>query len=339
MRTYPSDFRSEETNTVLDAVRRARSVSVIGTASVGKSNFVQHLMALMSKTDSNRLLPVLLDANLLPVMSEDESIRCWAGHELIMHRLYVSAYPFTMLDRDADVLFQTYQRLQDGRNPLYAHMGVRYLELALNLFFVRGYQIVLIFDEFEAFMQMMPPQFFLNLRGLRDMHKAQLSYVTFSRTTLSRLCSRYQLESDTIEPFVELFNDSQQSLGPYTFRDAQLMLQNLTPTIANHIYSVTGGFAGLMRACVEVARVSKTSFPSQTIQTLLADRGVRSECEILVRAFDDDERDVIRHILRGTQLSDSSREAAELLITKQLLTPKFEIQPPLLAAYLTSYDL
>lgn len=337
MRSYAPDFRLEETTAILAAVARAKSVSVIGTASIGKSNFVQHLLARLAAVDSPRpVLPVLLDANLLPVMTDDESVRCWAGHELIMHRLYVSAYPFTMLDADAEVLFQTYQRLQDGRNPLYAHMGVRYLELAFKLFFHRDYHIVLIFDEFESFMQMMPPQFFLHLRGLRDMHKSNLSYITFSRTTLSRLCTRYQLDADTLEPFVELFNDGQMALGPYTFRDAQPMLQAMPNT--QHIYSITGGFAGLMRAVAEALRSSKLAPSDQiTLNALVKHQGVAAECEILMRALDADEREVFRRIRQGAALRQS--EVVDLLINKRLLDSNLQIQPPLLAEYLTSYDL
>jgi hypothetical protein len=337
MRSYAPDFRLEETTAILTATARAKSVSVIGTASIGKSNFVQHLLARLNVVDAPRpILPVLLDANLLPVMTDDESVRCWAGHELIMHRLYVSAYPFTMLDTEADVLFQTYQRLQDGRNPLYAHMGVRYLELALKLFFHRDYHVVLIFDEFESFMQMMPPQFFLHLRGLRDMHKLHLSYITFSRTTLPRLCTRYQLDADTLEPFIELFNDGQMSLGPYTFHDAQPMLQTMPN--AHYIYSITGGFAGLMRAVIEALRSSKFVSSEQIpLNGLIKYQSIAAECEILMRTLDADEREVLRRIRHGAALNKS--EVVDLLINKRLLDANLQIQPPLLAEYLNSYDL
>lgn len=337
MRSYAPDFRLEETTSILAAIAHVKSISVIGTASIGKSNFVQHLLMRLHAVDSPRpILPVLLDANLLPVMVDDESVRCWAGHELIMHRLYVSAYPLTMLDADADVLFQTYQRLQDGRNPLYAHMGVRYLELAFKLFFHRNYHIVLIFDEFETFMQMMPPQFFLHLRGLRDMHKSHLSYITFSRTTLSRLCARYQLDAETLEPFIELFNDGQMSLGPYTFRDAQPMLQTIPN--AHHIYRITGGFAGLMRAVVEALRGSQLAFSDQTpLKALLKYQSIAAECKILTRALDADEREVFRRIQHSAAVSKS--EVVDLLITKRLLGADLTIQPPLLAEFLNSYEL
>lgn len=345
MRTYSPEFRLEEIIAATSKLERSKSVCIVGAASVGKSNFIAQLQSKLAASHDPQYLPIVLDANLLPVLADDVAQRCWAGHELILHRLYMSAYPFKMLDADAaEILFQTYQRLQDGRNPLYAQMAVRYLELAFKLFFQHGYRIVLLFDEFELFLRQMPLQFFLNLRGLRDMHKSALSYVVFARSTLPRLCERFGLPTADYEPFLELFNDSVQPLGPYNQRDAYAMMQalpNLSISIAKSIYEASGGFAGILRSIIEAVRDDPTvihhlAFPA----ALLMHKAIRTECETLLQSLDQQELSLLRLLVSKQDISVDYEAAAELLVLKGIIRlvgdADYIIQPPLLHAYLTS---
>ncbi len=101
-------------------------------------------------------------------------MRCWAGYELLMHRLFLAFYPFDMLpENEANRFYETYLALQNGTNPLYAYMALRYFEVGLQFFLRQGYKIVFMFDEFEEMLKQLPVKFFQTLRGIRDANKRQ----------------------------------------------------------------------------------------------------------------------------------------------------------------------
>ena len=173
---------------------------------------------------------IIIDPSMLgPLPSsasiDSDAIRCWAGYELMMHRLFLAFYPFNNLTaEDARIFYDTYQALQDGTNPLYAYMGLRYFELGLEIFMKQGTQVVFMFDEFEEMLKQLPIKFFLTLRGLRDANKRSVSYLTFTRSPLPQLVKKFDIDALEIEPFTELLNDNIVYVGPYNETDARNMV-------------------------------------------------------------------------------------------------------------------
>lgn len=351
MRKYSPTFRQEETQRIATRWDKSQSVSVIGVGSIGKSNFLQHLTSQTTLDRyfgerAQRILPILIDANLLGSLRDDEQFRCWAGYELIMHRLYLAAYPFESLDTDANLFFQTYQRLQDGTNPLYAYTGLRYLELGFEFFFRRGYQIILMFDEFELFLKTMPVRFFLNLRGLRDTHKQQLTYTTFSREPLPRLTSRYNIGELDIEPFLELFTDHELYIGPYNAVDALTMAGSLlagtqsdSQFVYDYLVKISGGFAGIMRAAAQLLNSTDLkALDNALLARIVAASSIRTECDTILKALDEDERHILDIAIGRKPANDISQAAVDLLVRKSLLSQNeagvITVEPPILRAYL-----
>ena len=346
MRQQNRDFRKAETKYVLDRWQRMQAISIIGVGSVGKSNFLQHITSLsvlepLQSETHQKIIPLVLDANLLGSLSSNEAYQCWAGFELIVHRLYLAAYPFDILENDATLFFETYARMQDGSNPNYTYMGLRYLELALQFFFRRGVKIVLVLDEFEVFLKYLPLRFFLNLRGLRDTQKNLFTFMTFTREPLPRLLNRYNLSLLEYEPFIELFNDHVFYLGPYGVRDATAMARSILPNTHHaslgELVTNTGGFAGLIRATAKIIAQSQTSM---SLAEVMQDRAIQTECATILSAIDDDERTVLNVALGKLPYNDvQHRAAVNLLVQKRLLSwdvtsYTIEIQPPLLRVYL-----
>jgi len=364
MRKQPLHFRQDEVQFVSQRWQHAESCSLVGVGSVGKSNLLHHLsddevqLHYLGQRAS-RFIAITIDPNLLGPIDPSASVpfKCWAGYELMMHRLYVAFYPLTILDDDARNFFDTYQMLQDGSNPLYDYMGLRFFELGLEFFLRRDIQIVFMFDEFEEMLRQMPAKFFQTLRGLRDNHKTRLSYLTFSREPLPVLVEKMNLPAIELEPFTELFTDHVYYVGPYNQTDAQAMVDrlvrrnpqsNYSPYAIDFLLYATGRYAGLLRAGFRSMDVMGEITPSEVrnpylVERLASRRAVRAECETIWKGLTDVEQRVLKAISqRHSERLDAEAELAiSLLVQKRLLRPDrsrqvLNIEPPVFKEYVAS---
>lgn len=366
MRKQPLDFRSTEVTQIMQCWRAGESCSVVGIGSIGKSNLIQHLSDpdvlshYLNDAHSSQLRPVLIDPNMLaPLSSQEDSdaFRVWSGYELMMHRLFMSFYPFDMLKpEDARQFYETYQALQDGTNPLYTYMGLRYFELGLQYFLRKGIGIVFMFDEFEELMRQMPVKFFLSLRGLRDQYKGLLSYMTFARTPIETIAQQQGTSLLAIEPFIELFNDNVLYVGPYGSSDAQHMIHDLstrngfyyTEPLIEFLMYASGGFAGLLRASFHSAQAFAGQSPNSDsrelwLRQLILRPPIRKECQTIWDSLSPSEQAILNAVSHGTPytLDITSEQAITLLVQKKLLrvlreSQRIEVQPALLRVFLTS---
>lgn len=360
-RRHPLDFRKEEVGLIMERWRAAESCSLVGVGSVGKSNLMQHLAnpevqtAYMKEVNVAKFKAIIIDPSMLgPLPSEGhdaEQIRCWAGYELLMHRLFLAFYRSDVLDdNDTRRFAKTYEALQNGSNPLYAYMGLRYFELGLEFFMQSGIHLVFMFDEFEVMLKSLPIKFFLTLRGLRDANKKQLSYLTFTRAPLSDVIAPAGINPLAIEQFVELFNDNVYYIGPYNESDARRMVDDLAKRNNRHYHDAaitfllwsTGRFAGLLRAGFRVLDTLKSLDPSSvmTRSTELAremakKQPIRTECRTIWLSLTKQEQHILKVAagLLPFNRSEINQQAIELLAKKSLLRTgdtgeKPAIEPP-----------
>ena len=366
-RKQPLDFRKEEVEYLTQRWLASTSCSLVGIGSVGKSNLLHHLtepdvLARYMGDRASQFKTIVIDANMLGALpaDKDDPFRCWAGYELMMHRLFLAFYPFDMLPKDEALRFyETYQALQDGTNPLFTYMGLRYFELGLEYFMRRGVSIVFMFDEFEELLRQLPVKFFQTLRGLRDANKNQLMYVTFSRSPLPALVERYSITPLDIEPFVELFTDNTCYVGPYNSSDARRMLDNLSQrrqkdypeNVKTALLQATGRYAGLLRAGFsaldEVQNVDFDRVSAPELTTMLAVKpAVRTECKTIWTSLNHSEQVVLKAVARLTpyNVSAETEQAVSMLVQKRLLKvdkaeQRLEIVPAVFRAYvLTNPD-
>ncbi len=368
-RSQPIEFRQQEVGYVMERWRASDSCSLVGVGSVGKSNLLQHLsdpnvqsFYMKDVAGGKPFKAIIIDPTLLgPLPNEShqdsEAIRCWAGYELMMHRLFLAFYPFDNLSADdARVFYDTYQALQDGNNPLYAYMGLRYFELGLEIFMKQGTQIVFMFDEFEEMLKQLPVKFFLTLRGIRDTNKRQLSYLTFTRSPLPDIINRLDIESLDIEPFTELFNDSIVYVGPYNEVDGRNMVNDLMKRnnrkyesyAVEFLLWAAGRYAGLLRSAFRAletlgelnADIVMTK-SEQLVHELAIKRAVRIECQTIWLSLTDKEHALLREFAKpkpNINANDlDTQQTFATLQQKQLLRlqgNRISIEPPVFYAYI-----
>lgn len=361
IRRQPLDYRQDEVGRIMERWRAAESCSLVGVGSVGKSNLMQHLAdqdvqqeyMRESKVDSFRA--IIIDPSMLgpiPKTNVDfEQIGCWAGYELMMHRMFLAFHQSDLLDEKETARFaEIYETLQDGSNPLYAYMGLRYFELGLDLLMNKGVQVVFMFDEFEDMLRNLPLKFFLTLRGLRDANKKQLSYLTFTRMPLAAVIEKEKIDPLKIEEFMELFTDNVFFIGPYNARDANRMITELMKrnnrTYEDHVKDFllwsTGGFAGLLRASFRMLESlpnlnlsSVMTSGTDLVRELVKKQPVKTECQTIWTSLSEPEQYVLKAAadLVAFKRDPVSDQAAEYLVRKQLLRSdggnSFSIHPPL----------
>jgi hypothetical protein len=365
MRKQNSYFRQADTQFVMQRWRANESCSLVGVGSIGKSNLMHHIAQLDTAKvylgdDASKYKAVIVDANMLgalPAWNLDsaEQFRCWAGYELIMHRLYLDFYPLDVLGDDATIFFETYQALQDGTNPLYQYMGIRYLELGLEFFARRGIHIMLMFDEFEELLRQLPARFFQTLRGLRDRHKSLITFMTFSRKPINELIGEIGLPYADYESFSELFTDNVHFVGPYETQDALDMLQrledrhqfSLVDNLRQFTVYITGGYAGLIRAVFhQLLSNASSHIPTgdNFVDKLIGQSSIQSECETLWKSLSHIEQTILLSVSQGSANSiDMSKnkihQAVGNLVMKKLLqmnqqTQNIVLHPPIFAQYI-----
>lgn len=355
MRQQSLNFRHKETQYVIGRWMANESCSLVGVGSIGKSNLLRHLAdpkVYARYGDPSRKIKTLnLDPYLLgPLPSEpDPQFRIWSAYELMMHRLYLAFYPFEEFGKDASIFYDAYQALQDGTNPLFAYMGIRYFELGLQFLLTHGYQIVFMFDEFDAWLRLMPAAFFQGLRGLRDNYKSQLMYLTFTRKPLLSLIETEDQRRE-LEPFYELLIDNTLFVGPYSTEDAVGMLNRLEARhqmqLAQHakqyLLKATGHHAGLIRAAFK-ARDVLDNLPAnydywKAVAALAKQANVQTEANVILESLSENELQALRSIIKGT-LTENQTAFIPTLIEKGLIatdaaTRKLSIVPDVLVPIL-----
>jgi hypothetical protein len=359
IRTQSLDYRQEEVGRIMERWRASESCSLVGVGSVGKSNLMQHLAnprvqaEYMRETSIKQFKAIIIDPSMLGPFPKNtdnfEQVGCWAGYELMMHRLFLAFHQSDVLDAQEMARFvEYYETLQDGSNPLYAYMGLRYFEVGLDILMNKDIQIVFMFDEFEEMLKTLPIKFFLTLRGLRDANKKKLSYLTFTRAPLPVIIEQEGIESLKVEEFIELFTDNMFFVGPYNNKDAHNMVDELCDRnkkdyeeyIKEFLVWSTGGFAGLLRAAFRVLNpeidLSAVMTNSPLLAKQLAEKlPIKTECRTIWNSLTEPERVVLR---AAAGLASFKRDAhtdlaTEYLVKKKLLSVanngQLSINPPI----------
>ncbi|PJF44462.1 MAG: hypothetical protein CUN55_03815 [Phototrophicales bacterium] len=367
-------FRAADLEAVFGLIHAGQSVEIIGVGSVGKSNFVRHLIRQdvldtflhQRYQEKAKIVFVGLDANSLleplPSAFNPHQPSGWSGYELLASRLLRAVVEQGILDHlppehhaHPEELYAMYQRLWPDDKASVNIIAFRYIEDMLQRIFsaISNIRFVVIFDEFEKFIRELPPRFFQTLRSLRDQFKDRLMYIITARQIMPLLIQTRLY--DEYEPFIELF--ARHYLLPYRPSDTEQTFRRLSirrdlppPPLEmrEQLMAVTGGHAGLLRASFSAWAPLKVIHPQMSdeemIRTLLQINEIQEECKTIWRSLSQDECQILFDMVRAQQRNQPIevspyRPMAQLLIQKGLLLQTEQmtfanIRPPLFAAFL-----
>jgi len=351
-------FREAETRYTLLKLNAGSSVSLVGVGSVGKSNFLRHILhrdieSAYLGPEAEGLHLVYIDPNnmldALPPVAGTTNPNSWAGYEIMTHRLYRYFQPRfeSMPEHVGRDLFQVYQNLQDGGNPLTPHVALRNFEYAVDLIIRQGLRLVFVFDEFEVMLAEMPTKFFRTLRGLRDDYKYQLMYLSVTRKALPDLIVENKYDYDELEPFIELFSDTTRFIGAYSSRDALDVMKQmidrqgtaLNARAQDLIIKVSGGHAGLMRAAYSLAyELPDTADEAEVAERLARYRAIQAESHTIWLSLNGAEQAALYNLMGNKPNAIDPRATETRMLTEKQLLGKagdtYVVTPPLFRAYL-----
>jgi energy-coupling factor transporter ATP-binding protein EcfA2 len=215
---YPSDYRAEEVQAALQALRAGECVSFVGLSGSGKSNLLGYLAGRQSSADC-RL--ALVDCNRLSAPTS----------EGLFH-----------LARQAlgEALLSTAQAETMGAGPALEAAITRQLEAAPLL--------CLLFDRFDALRAEPGSPLLGNLRALRDAHKYALTYLTATRRPMhphSELAELFYANTFWLGSLSE--SDARWNVTRYASRRGL----NWDQAAAECILALSRGYPSMLRAVCE----------------------------------------------------------------------------------------
>lgn len=353
-------FREALTKYTLVTLSSGYSVSLVGVGSVGKSNFLRHLLkpevqSAFLGPEAENLHLIYIDPNnmleSLPPINGTSQPTSWVGYEIMTQRMYRHFFTrqATTPPQIEQALAQAYQQLHNGANPLTGHVALRHFEYAVDLIVRSGSRIVFVFDEFEEMMKELPTKFFRTLRGLRDDYKYQLAYLTCTRKTMPDLITEHSYDYDALEPYIELFSDTTRFITAYGMKDAldvlnqmgERQMVKLSDKASDLLVRISGGHAGLMRAAFSVHfDLAETANEEENADRLARYRATQAESHTIWLSLNTAEQETLMNLLTGRGQVDPRSIEVNTLAEKQLLKKLdngFAITPPLFRSYLKSH--
>lgn len=330
---YPIDAREKEISEIVTLIKEGSSCQIIGIPGVGRSSllgllsynrevrlrhfptrhgFVHFIMVNFSEVRKRPLFDVmkLIFLNLTQSLRE----RSMAEEYAAVDKLFKDALSYN----DELVLTQGLKNAVD------------YLSLEKKL------TLIFLFDKFDEYVPALTPQFFTNLRSLRDRAKYRFSCI-FSLTR--------PLE-DTIEQLI--FADfSDFVLGHFVYLSLydkpsvdfrfnyleKITGKHLTPTLREEIVNLTGGHLRLSKLAAE-SLLAQDAPPENIMEFLLDQRTVQSALLTIWQSLSPFDQ----QILKTQSFSSRDKNDLQYLINVGLIGADGKMTIPLLEKYIQSSE-
>jgi hypothetical protein len=321
-------YQKKDVQYVFNVLQAGESCSLVAMGSVGKSNLLQFLTQdyvtehYLHREEASHWVMVLVDPHEMVCLQGDALAQAgdhWAGYEIMLSRLHYALMRLYNSDalgpqtdeqkKDLNELFEMVGDCHEDilqPNPLSQQIGLRHLEEALYEILSRddNWRIVFLFDEVGEMLNLLPPEFFQSLRGLRDSFKRRVMYVAASRRPLDDLCDEIaDREADprikyVLEGFYELFREFTYYISPLDYESFKATVEGYYNRHADRIpslgewtkedltrelFAITGGHAGLVRRSflTAVSLVASGQLEEPLGHYLLYDDAVNKECETI----------------------------------------------------------
>lgn len=339
--TYPLSFREKDAKILGEHLRHRHSVDLIGMKRVGISNFLRYFLyrpeivtTYISTEQTHLFIPVDLND-----LVEREIYPFWSlTLKRIVDVVNASRLP-GMNKRKIEQMFESSIQSQD------LFLLIDSVRQALIEVMSQGVVVTLFFLRFDRMREVVTPQFFDNLQGLKDATHQKLAYVFTSFRSLDKL-------SPTAFPKASLSVFSHQLyVKPASSVDTQIIYQmykkryQLQPSadVEEELFRLVDGYVQYLQLALIVLNERKTALPQkqELFQALLSDERILLQSEELWESLEREEKDVLLKAKRGEAFSDDAKTKASYLWDTGFVKEregKLELFSPLFSEFLGKKD-
>ncbi|MBI4084721.1 MAG: helix-turn-helix domain-containing protein [Candidatus Levybacteria bacterium] len=339
--TYPLSFREKDAKALGEHLRHRHSVDLIGMKRVGISNFLRFFLyrpevvsTYISTEQEHLFIPVDLND-----LVEREIYPFWSlTLKRIVDIVNVSHLP-GVNKRKVEQLFESSIQSQD------LFLMIDSVRQALIEAMSQGVVATLFFLRFDRMREVVTPQFFDNLQGLKDATHQKLAYVFTSFRSLDKL-------SPTAFPKTSLSVFSHQLyMKPAKQEDTQIIYEMykkryaLKPSkdVEAELFRLVDGYVQYLQLAFIVLNEKRTAIPpkDEFFQVLLSDERIGLQSEELWESLEREEKDALLKASRGESLSGGIKTKAQYLWDTGFIKEKNgknELFSPLFAEFLGKKD-
>lgn len=333
---YPADSRLAEIEKILSYIKAGQSCQVIGVPGVGRSN----LLRLLSFNRNVRLKHLGEDQSSFHFLyldfAEMKGKELNEVNKFIFFGLVQSFRErgFKKAYGEAEGLFHEALSLAD---PLVIFQNLKKtVDILTNQ---QGLTLVFLFDRFEEYLPGANPEFFANLRLLRNLSKYHFSVVLALTRPLEAA-----LPATVFKEFYEFVVGhnvflpllDQPGIDFRLKHLKEISGKNLDTATKKAILSLAGGHGKLTRVCAEV--ILEEGKASNLEEFLLSQAKVRGTCFEICSAFGPQEQGFLRKIATGDNFEDAEAERNFINLGLVKKNGSLTLTIPLLAKFLETRD-
>lgn len=316
---YPLTFRKNDALKLGEHLRLRHCVNLVGMKRVGISNFLRFFLfhkevipTYIDRTQKHLLIPVDLND-----LVERELYPFWT---LTFKRIVDSSESTDLSDSLKQKIASTFLASIQSQDLFLLIDGVR---RSLALLVEEGYLPTLFLLRFDRIKDVVTPEFFSNLEGLRDSLYSKLSLVFTSYRTLDEL-SPDAFTKASLSAFSEVMyllptqrEDMQIIFDTYKKRYALSISNELT----QHLFTLVGGYVQFLQIALILLHEKTTQLSTNDELTtlLLQDERILLQSEELWESLLPHEKLILIKVYEKEKIAQEEFKAAEYLLKAGVL--------------------
>ncbi|HVZ58410.1 MAG TPA: helix-turn-helix domain-containing protein [Patescibacteria group bacterium] len=311
---YPLTFRRQEAQALGEHLHHRHSVDLVGMKRVGISNFLRYFLyhpqvkpAFISKDEKHLFIRVDLND-----LVERELYAFWMlTFKRIIDEVERSHLPTSIQQKVAGTFLSSIQT-----NDLFLLIDA--IRRSLTLIVLEGFYPTIFFLRFDRIKDVVTPEFFDNLQGLRDGSHGKLAYVFTSYRSLDALSPKALPKADLSAFYHTMFIRPSQDLDMQVIADSYKSRYALqfSSAIEKELFTLVGGNVQYLQLALIVLKEHKDvplKTKEQLATLLLQDERINLYSEELWESLTTSEKHAIGNIYQGIELSEEEEKAAEYI--------------------------
>lgn len=333
--TYPLSFHKAEAQNLGKHLKNRHNVSLIGMKRVGISDFLRFFLyrADIVSTyiaDGKKHIFIPVDLNDLV---EREIKPFWIlTLKRIADTVAVSLTASDEVKKKMEALFLESIQTQD------IFLTIDNIRKSLLLLVNEGYLPTIFFLRFDRMKDVVTPELFSNLEGIKTATHSQAAFVFTSFRNLDMLSphafTKAALQSFAHRMYLKPANHTDSMIIYQTYKDRYDL--SIPKELENALFSLVDGYLQYLHLALFLLQEEKSvlSMSKETLEALLLkDEGIFLQSEELWESLTTDEQDVLRKIIRGEMVSEGEKVLGRYLWESGFVNEKGSLFSSLFAYY------